>query len=129
MNQAFLLNRMKELNLSLTVSIQQPLANTINGILKVLKGSLVADKSLNSTFIKSLGFNIDLFMLSCTFSGQICNSSLFTYFFDYQYGNCYTFNKANSSKKHKRSNRRGILNGLQLELFTGFESIKTLIFN
>ena len=51
-----------------------------------------------------------------------CYSSDFTWFFDKNYGNCYTFN-ANSSNV-KTTSKAGPAYGLQLELFTGIPGLQ-----
>ena len=120
-NQAFLSNNVKRLDSNLVIS-SDPLSNSITRGLRVLKSSLIGDKTLNASFIKGLGFNIDQYMISCSYSGQACDSNSFSYFYDFQYLNCYTFNKANISNKIKRINRRGSGYGLQLELFAAYPS-------
>jgi hypothetical protein len=120
-NQAYLSNLIKRLNTNLVVT-SDPLSGSITRSLRVMKSSLLGDTTLNSSFIKDLGFNIDQFMISCSYSGQTCNSNSFTYFYDFQLGNCYTFNKANVTNSVRKTNKIGISNSLQLELFAAYTS-------
>ncbi|XP_033634671.1 amiloride-sensitive sodium channel subunit gamma-like isoform X1 [Asterias rubens] len=63
----------------------------------------------------NFGHQIDDMVLSCTFKGYPCTPSNFTYFHNYLYGNCYTFNSGIENNISK-SSKSGPLYGLTLEL-------------
>jgi hypothetical protein len=80
------------------------------------------DATLNSSAKKSLGYQIEDMLLSCELNYAPCNSSDFSYFYHYQYGNCYTWNGILPPKQTALSNRDG---GLALELYLGDPSVDT----
>jgi hypothetical protein len=88
-----------------------------------LKASVIADKSLNDSFLESLGFTLDTMLISCYYNNQRCNKSDFTWFRTFEYGNCYTFNGVFDQNKNmvdsKTTSKAGPSNGLVLELFIG----------
>ena len=85
-----------------------------------LKAQIIANSTASQTFLQSIGYSINDLLVSCYFNGLPCNSNDFTWFYDYNYGNCYTFN-ANASSVQTTS-KAGPTNGLQLELFAGVPS-------
>lgn len=99
---------------------------------KILKATVVADKSLNDTSLKKLGFTIESMIISCFYNGIQCSASDFTWFYSFEFGNCYTFNAMydSSGKKvaSKTISKSGPSSGLKLELFTGIPGIKKLHF-
>jgi hypothetical protein len=71
---------------------------------------------------KKLGHNLEDILIKWSFNNFPCNSSDFTWYFDENYGNCYTFNSGfDSSKKEriklKKSTLVGLDFGLQLTLY------------
>ncbi|CAD5123861.1 DgyrCDS12167, partial [Dimorphilus gyrociliatus] len=68
---------------------------------------------------KAIGSNISSLLISCTFNGRKCGPKNFTYFSNYLYGNCFTFNAFLSKNSSKRlvSNKPGPLYGLSMTLF------------
>ena len=67
---------------------------------------------------------ISTFLLSCIFSAKNCFNE-FEYFYDFYYGNCYTFNSA----KAKYSTQTGVFNGFQLQLYIDDTSSVNTIFS
>ena len=70
---------------------------------------------------KSLGLDLEDMLLRCSYNGLSCSASDFEWFYDLWYGNCFKFNSGKNSSLHdvplKESNKAGLLDGLQLELF------------
>ena len=60
-----------------------------------------AAKATNPSFgdlnRKKLGFKLDKVFNECSFNNQQCDSTDFSYFWDYTYGNCYKFNSGFNS--------------------------------
>jgi hypothetical protein len=48
--------------------------------------------SVPNSFKQSLGQSIDEFFISCTFNQQPCNMSLWVWYWDSYWGNCFRFN-------------------------------------
>jgi hypothetical protein len=90
---------------------------------KYLWIQLIDSFSHNSSFIESLGYQIEDMLVSCEFNYLPCNSSDFSYFYHPQYGNCYTFNK---NMPAKTVSVPGVLYGLQLELYLGNPPVDTV---
>ena len=69
----------------------------VNKMLKHMRAKVFSKKlkdNLNDTFIESLGFRKTLLVFSCFYGTAPCDLNKdFTWFHDYNYGNCYTFNK------------------------------------
>lgn len=92
--------------------------------MSVLKSSAVSDMRNNSTYIRSLGYDLDTLLISCYFNGFACNSSDFYWYFTYDYGNCYIFNHDYGSGENlKVVSQSGPSSGLQLELFMGLPGL------
>jgi len=54
------------------------------------------------------------------FAGKKCNASDFKWAFNFDYGNCFTFNPGSEARSHvKTVSQAGYVNGLVLEMFTG----------
>lgn len=77
--------------------------------------------NLNESIKKSFGLSFSEQFISCHFGGNLCTLDDFKWFYDYNYGNCYAFNPFNPNGKTYDATRDGILNGLTVELFAGFE--------
>ena len=73
---------------------------------------------------QAIGFSLDESLISCTFNNEFCDSRNFTWFFDYNNGNCYTFN--GDEKKTLDTTLTGSNYGLTLEILTGDPTVKTL---
>lgn len=72
------------------------------------------------SYSKFLGHQKETMIIDCTFDGKICTPSQFNWFWNYKYGNCYTFNSAwndSQTANLRGAERPGPLHGLQLELF------------
>ena len=78
---------------------------------------------VNTTFRKSIGYQIEDMLVSCMFNYLPCSSSDFSYFYHPRYGNCYTFNKQIPSKTISVP---GVVYGLTLELYLGNPSVDTI---
>jgi len=107
------------LSSTITPTNTNPGIEQIRIIRDFLKAQIIANSSgiYTKTYIESIGYTYSDLVISCYYNELQCFSGDFTWFFDYNYGNCYTFN-ANSSSVKKISNA-GPMYGLQLELFTG----------
>ncbi|KAG2469868.1 ASIC2 protein, partial [Polypterus senegalus] len=72
-----------------------------------------------------IGHQLDDMLIFCNFHGQECNTSYFSGFFNYKFGNCYTFNSQKStdikgnpiSSEVLNTSKAGFMYGLHLELF------------
>jgi hypothetical protein len=65
----------------------------------------------------------------CLFNGKYCDASDFTWTYNEQYGNCYTFNSGFNSSANKESNMAGPLYGLQLVFYINvYEKLLNLMF-
>jgi hypothetical protein len=84
-------------------------------------------RAANETFNLYLnGFYLSQMLLSCKFQGQPCSQQDFSYFYDYNYGNCYRFNGGGTDESNnnqpvrlKKTKTSGWMNGLRLEMYTG----------
>ena len=59
-------------------------------------------KALNNPskeFRRSIGFELKNMLLQCNFNWIPCDADNFTYFYDTNYGNCFTFNAMNDSNQ------------------------------
>ncbi len=107
------------LSSTITPTNTNPGIEQIRIIRDFLKAQIISNSSgiYTKTYIESIGYTYSDLVISCYYNELQCFSGDFTWFFDYNYGNCYTFN-ANSSSVKKIS-KAGPVYGLQLELFTG----------
>ena len=84
----------------------------------------------NTTIRKSYGYQIENMLVSCTFNYNPCSASSFTYYYDPNLGNCYTFNKGvydnGTSYPINTVTIPGLAYGLTLELFVGNQAAETL---
>ena len=73
--------------------------------------------NLTSSEQKDVGFKLNNeTLVSCNFNKKICDSTSFTTFFDYKYGNCFTFN---GDTNPFTTTEIGSDYGLTLEILTG----------
>ena len=77
---------------------------------------------------KRLGHDLNDILISCYFDNTECSSSDFTWTFDLQYGNCYTFNSGfdqdGTKVNLKESLIPGSLHGLKLNIYVNvYESL------
>ena len=83
---------------------------------------------------KKLGFDLNDILFECWFNSNQCNINDFKYFWDYNYGNCYTFNFGFNSSGDavplKYSYKPGYFEGLSMELvFEDKEYMFSNVFN
>ncbi|XP_030062678.1 degenerin deg-1 [Microcaecilia unicolor] len=72
-----------------------------------------------------MGHNLEDMLIFCNFHGQECNTSFFSRFINYKFGNCYTFNSQKTtdvegnliSIEALNITKAGFMYGLHLELF------------
>ena len=76
--------------------------------------------TINQSIALEYGYTLNDMLLSCYFNSKECQKSDFEYYYSTRYGNCYRFNSP-ATGPLRESGVSGALNGLQLELFTGFE--------
>ncbi|KAK6470882.1 amiloride-sensitive sodium channel subunit gamma-like [Huso huso] len=73
----------------------------------------------------AMGHQLEDMLIFCNFHGQMCDTSFFSGFVNYKFGNCYTFNSQKTtdirgapiSGAALNTTRAGFVNGLHLELF------------
>jgi hypothetical protein len=98
----------------------------LNSAQTVIKTYVATYKNLTIAERKLLGWDIDEMLLSCYFNGNKCSSTDFTWFFNYDYGNCYTLNSGldsyGNASSLKQINNAGSGSALQIELFVGDDS-------
>ena len=111
-------------NISYT-DMKESYISTFNKLNKLLKSNAMSDlKSNSSTTFKDYGFKLESMLISCYFDGTKCTVSDFTYYYTYEYGNCYIFNLyINSSTSLKTISGSGPSNGLNMEIFVGYPGI------
>lgn len=62
---------------------------------KYFLGTNALDPNLTDEFRRSLGYQIDDMLFSCTYNLLPCSSADFVWFYDILHGNCFTFNAGN----------------------------------
>jgi len=96
-------------------------------ILDLVKSSIISDPNLNYSSRINMGFSLDYMMLTCQFNGYTCNTSDFITTYNYDYGNCYTFNSGFDSNGNKmpikQISEAGSDKSFKLELFLGDEFV------
>jgi hypothetical protein len=88
----------------------------------VIKANAFSFHKANASQAQSMGFEWDDMVISCLYNNYACRTLDFVYFWDFNYGNCWTFNKEKktSGSVLKKTGRVGPHNGLTMELFVGF---------
>jgi hypothetical protein len=80
----------------------------------------IANQNLTEYEHFIFGFDLSIDMLiSCEYNKVQCSANDFTKYWDNQYGNCYTFNKANDSTQPIKSSVTGEKHGLELQIVVG----------
>lgn len=59
----------------------------------LIKASIIANKSFTKADIINMGFTIDYMLLTCYFNNVPCNQSDFRWVYDFDYTNCWQFNR------------------------------------
>lgn len=96
----------------------------IRQAMEVLKATSMSNMSYNSSFVQSLGFDMNLMLISCYFNGFFCDESDFYSHYTYDYGFCYIFNHdGGNSSKLRTVTKSGPRSGLELELFVGYSGL------
>ncbi|CAF1056474.1 unnamed protein product [Brachionus calyciflorus] len=89
----------------------------------ILRAYATADRNLTDEDRKSLGFTMDTMLVSCFYNHEECNTTEFSWFYDSDYGNCYTFNDLfdgnHELQNTVNTSKAGPDNGLKMELFVG----------
>ena len=95
-------------------------------VLNLVKSSIISDLNLNYS---NFGFSLDYMMLTCQFNGYSCNKSDFITTYNYDYGNCFTFNSGYDSNGNqipiKQISEAGSDKSFKIELFLGDEFIQS----
>jgi hypothetical protein len=74
------------------VSDSEDALTQVSLVSTIVKVSLISSLSLSSVF--DLGFSLDKMLISC-FSNRVrCKMTDFYQYYDFEFGNCYTFNSA-----------------------------------
>jgi hypothetical protein len=100
-----------------TVNDSQDAIAVVDDYANIIKASLIAGlKKRGSNDIFRLGFTLDKLVISCYYNEVKCELSEFFMFYDFQYGNCYTFNSpiftnGSENPNPKVSTQPGIRNG------------------
>ena len=89
---------LQDFNVSPDINIAEDASaiDEVEKVLSILRAQVFSNKvknNQNDSFIELLGFRKDLMLVSCFYGGKKCRDEDFTWFHDYNYGNCYTFNK------------------------------------
>lgn len=91
----------------------------------LLKANMAADKNLTSQQLKSFGYSFNSTLLTCYFNNEVCGEEDFIWFYDFVYGNCYTFNSGFDSLGNrieiKKISEDGSDHSFKLEIFLGNE--------
>lgn len=86
---------------------------------------MAADKNLTTQQLKSFGYSLNSTLLSCYFNNKKCSEDDFIWSYDFEFGNCYTFNSGYNSSGNqmpiKKISDYGSDHGLKLEIFLGNE--------
>jgi hypothetical protein len=89
---------------------------------------LISQKSSETK--KALGHSLDDVLIGCKFNYLACTSADFSWEYDKNYGNCYSFNSGSNSSGQKvdlkMSSLAGFSYGLQLDLYVNFHENLTL---
>ena len=87
------------------------------------------DETQTENNYSSLGYDLATDMLvSCTYNGQKCNANNFKQYWDYYYGNCYTFNyDFSTSDGFLKTSASGSKNGLKLQLVVSTYTLANLL--
>ena len=96
-------------------------SNIFDTFLDTIKRIVAADNKLTGQNRSSLGYLLDNQMLvSCQYNGRTCSQKNgdFTWFWNNNYGNCYTFNGVNQPTAILKTTSTREQSGLQLELIT-----------
>jgi hypothetical protein len=95
-------------------------------VLNLVKSSIISDPNLNYS---NFGFSLDYMLLTCQFNGYSCNKSDFITRYNYDYGNCFTFNSGYDSNGNqipiKQISEAGSDKSFKIELFLGDEFIQS----
>ena len=80
--------------------------------------------SMNENFTddnrKKLSLPLKKALIECYFNSKECTPDDFDWFYNIPYGNCFTFNNDRNLKgERKKTQQKGILNGLSFKLFLG----------
>jgi hypothetical protein len=99
---------------NITPTLSSPGIYQVQQTMNFLRANILANsQTYNSTFLKSLGFDLNSMLISCYFNKERCTASDFTWIFSFEYGNCYSFNyKRNSSINLKTISNAGPSFGL-----------------
>lgn len=91
----------------------------------LVRSAMASDHNLTESDRRSFGYDIDYMLLTCFFNDKPCNSSDFIWRYDFNYGNCYTFNSGYDKNGNKVAIRKitepGSDRSFKLELFLGDE--------
>lgn len=95
-----------------------------NQMLNEMKDMISGNMSINDADRISFGYDLENDMLiSCSYNGIKCDTRNFTSFYNYNFGNCYTFNSGYDQNGTKQDvlyiGNPGTDYGLQLELYAG----------
>jgi hypothetical protein len=94
-------------------------------VLFLLKSNLANEFNLTTEQKRKFGFEIDYMLLTCYYNDIKCNSSDFIWRYDFNYGNCFTFNSGFDQNGRKvpilKINEPGSDRSFKLELFLGDE--------
>jgi len=85
--------------------------------------SIFNDTALSDSDKRRFGFEIDYMLLTCFYNDNPCSSKDFTWRFDYNFGNCFTWNsgfdESGNRKPILKMSETGSDRSFKLELFLG----------
>ena len=117
----YLMTRLKENNIQpkIEVNASETPSVKLDLLQSLLKAIIITEKNFTAynLTLKDIGFSLDTMLISCFYNGVKCYNKDFVYYYTYEYGNCFTFNKNSSSIRKTKLSGPGT--GLQLEIFVG----------
>ena len=91
----------------------------------LIKSTMEADENLTLATTLSFGYSFNATLLTCYFNNVACNESDFVTFYDFQYGNCFTFNSGYDNNGNRVSIKKisedGSDHSFRFEIFLGNE--------
>lgn len=85
--------------------------------LSYAKRAELQGSNVSESLRKSMGLDLDSFMLLCIYNGRACNLSKdFEWIYNSEFGNCFTFGNANGNKQVFKEGKD---NGLVVSMFVG----------
>ncbi len=115
-------NQTQFFNKNYKTNIDAYFVNAQENVKRYVASSLTKDQKI------AAGFQLNSeTLVSCSFNKKYCHPNNFSAFFDYDYGNCYTFNGDNEI--YEVTTLTGSNYGLKLEILSGDPTVQTIATN